>query len=80
MSGNLVLNGLISATGGDGGDPLTLNFSSSGGGGGGGRIKLFGCSSIDQGFSTDVGGGAVGTDVAATKATVGAAVSFFGDG
>ena len=73
LSGDLTLNGLISATGGDGGDPPALPFSSSGGGGGGGRIKMFGCiDSIGQ-FSTDVSGGAIGADVAVTKATVGAA-------
>ena len=72
LSGDLTLNGLISATGGDGGDPLAIPFSSSGGAGGGGRIKMFGCiDGIGQGFSTDVSGGAIGTDDAETKATVG---------
>jgi hypothetical protein len=84
LDGAMTLNGLLSARGGSGAGFAgpSGGFATSGGGGGGGRIKLFGESFFDVGFSVDVSGGGFGaTDPGFIKAdaTAGAVGTFFDD-
>lgn len=63
LSGDMILDGLLSVRGGAGGDYGASSqsfYSASGGGGGGGRIQLDGRASFLSAFMTDVAGGVAG--------------------
>lgn len=63
LSGDMILDGLLSVrggAGGDHGDSIYNDFDASGGGGGGGRIILDGRAQLLSAFMTDVAGGVGG--------------------
>ena len=80
LNGILSLDGLISATGGSGGNGSgsTPRYGSGGGGGAGGRVKLFGPAQFGLSFQSNVSGGAAGASSSGSTilATAGAPGTF----